>query len=70
MTNDMNVLCNLAAFRFGCPMVTVDTRPVNHFPPAKWAWSERLGRRVFAGQRTYAQAFPNAWKSCMLFSTS
>lgn len=70
VTDDMNVVGRLAAFRFRKPVVAIDARSFDHLPPANRAGAERAGRRVFAGHVICAQAEPNSSKSRMFFSTS
>lgn len=69
VTDDMNVVGRLAAFRFRKPVVAIDARSFDHLPPANRAGAERAGRRVSAGHVICAQAEPNSSKSRMFFST-
>lgn len=70
VTDDMNVVGRLAAFRFRKPVVAIDARSFDHLPPANRAGAERAGWRVSAGHVICAQTEPNSSKSRMFFSTS
>ena len=70
VTNNMNVVGRLAAFRFWKPVMAIDARSFDHLSPANRAGAERAGWRVPASHVICVQAEPNSSKSRMVFSTS